>query len=107
MIHAQVRGTRLWVMHLAVSAADIPESFQTQRRRVADRLLVFLLNRAVNAGLVDGIARRIPAGSKIALYIDTITGVTKSPASGGWANEFDYSMDLAAALAFLQARSPS
>lgn len=107
MIHAMVRGTRLWVMHLAVDRSAIPDTFQAQQRRIADRLLVFLLNAAINAGLVDGMARRIPNGSRIANYIDTITGVTKTPASGGWANESDYSMDLVAARNFLQARSPS
>lgn len=105
MVHGMARGNTLWVQHLAVDSSLIPENFTTERRRAVDRALARLLQIAAARGLTIGKARRIKRLSRIAQYIDSISGVTKI--ANQISDDDDYEMNLSDAITFLQSRSPS
>ena len=94
------------VDHLAIDPALVPDTQANRaaRLRLVDRVLAAVVQRAINRGATTGSAEWIKTGTPISAYIESITGVTKTMMDAARAR---YSMDLAAALAFLQARTPA
>ena len=88
--------------HDPATLPDVPAN-ATRRRTLVDRLLRVGLEALVARGFTTGFAK-VPKGSKMATYVESITGVAKiDDPETSLRNR--YSMDLAQAITFLQTRS--
>ena len=107
LIMARKRSaTEIEVLLLAIDPAvlpDVPVNV-TRRRTIIDRVLRRALEIAVGRGFTTGYAKVAKSATKMTAYVESITGVTiiDDPET---ALRNRYSMNLTAAITFLQTRS--
>lgn len=94
------------ILLLAIDPATLPDvpANATRRRTLVDRLLRGGLEALVARGFTTGFAK-VPKGSKMEAYVDSISGVTRIDDPDATAVRHRYSMNLAQAITFLQTRS--